>query len=235
MMFRNLVTSLTINFKIQNRNGFYYATLFMLVVSIFLLQFLDLSLKIRFLPLMITTNIISATGGFLAILVLFEKQEKSYYALLVTPMSNNIYLVSKIFILTILSLVEGLGLFFFSIDNHSNIVYVGLGITFFSIIYCLLGYSLALWYSNFNEIIFPLVGLMILVSLNLFLQLAGISNPLLVIFPGFAPFQLIYEGINLTITFGHVITYIFLSIFWIMLFYYLSKRVFNRFIVELEV
>lgn len=234
-MFKVLYSSFLVNFKIQNRNGFYIATIFMVIISIFLLSYIDPILKIRFLPFLIMVNIISSTGAFIAFLVLLEKQERSFYALLVTPVSNNQFLFSKIVSLVILALIEGVGLYIFTIADLSNIFRIVFAIIGLTILYSLCGYILALGYSNFNEIIFPFVGLMMLISANLFFQLLGYDSYLLLIFPGYGGFQLLVESISSTITVEHTILYSFHAIFWIICFYLLSQRVFNNFMYNLEV
>ena len=214
-MINSFISSIGVNIKIQFRNGFYYATLLMLLISILILQYIDLNLKIAFVPLMIIMNIISSTGFFLAILVLLERQELSYYALITSPIANNTYLFSKITAISVLALFEGLVLYIFSVQNYSDFFFVVLSIVCLAVIYCLACYSVALRYSNFNELLFPLVAIMMVLSGNLFFQIFNIDNPILIMFPSYGSFQLLSKGISATLTTIDIVIYIAQALLWI--------------------
>ena len=234
-MFSSFSSSISVNVKIQYRNGFYYATMFMLLISIIILQYLDAKVKLAFVPFAIIMNIVSTTGFFVALLVLLERQELSYYALVTSPIFNNTYLFAKIFTVTGLALVEGLGLYLFSTTNYSGFLFVFIGIICLSLIYCLACYAIAIRYSNFNEIIFPLIGLIMLLSLNLFFQLFGYENPLLIIFPSYGAFQMLSKGVSASLTNNDFAIYSLQTLFWIVAIYIFSQKMFNDFIQNLEI
>ena len=91
---KRLASSLWLDFRLQFRNGFYYAAAFVTVVAIVILrQFPNLDFK-WLLPALLLNNLLIGTFYFFGALVLLEKKEGTLEAQIVTPIRSWEYLLS---------------------------------------------------------------------------------------------------------------------------------------------
>jgi fluoroquinolone transport system permease protein len=94
--------------RVQFRNGFYFATAFVVVFSILLLRWLPAEAALLILPVVILENVLVNTFYFMSGLLLLERVEGTFVAQSVTPLRDDEYLASKLGTLSVLSLVESL-------------------------------------------------------------------------------------------------------------------------------
>ncbi len=101
-----LMSTINWEVRLQWRNGFYYAAIFIVVV--FLLAFSQISVvKMDWLlPFMLVNNMVVGTFYFLGALILLEKDEGSLEARVITPLRPAEYLTAKVATLSALTLVE---------------------------------------------------------------------------------------------------------------------------------
>jgi hypothetical protein len=116
-----------------------------------------------------------------------------------------------------------------------DFLYIILGIIILCSIYSLAGYATTLKYSNFNELIFPLIGFIMLLSGNLFFQLLEISSPFLLIFPVYGGFQLLSKPFNPSFSGIDLFIFFCQSIFWLVLIFIFMRRNFRKFLLKMEV
>jgi len=173
---------------------------------------------------------------FVGALVLFEKSENVLQALVITPMSTDDYLLSKIISLTTLSVISAaifMSLMIIFNNTSFNIFYLALGIIITSIMLILLGFILV---SRVNSINGYLLGMglgFIVLTFPPLLQLFGLfDNPVFYIWPTQASFILLDGVFNAASLETWEIVYgIGYQIFWIGLFYILAKKAFHKHIV----
>ena len=99
-----LVSTIRWDAQLQIRNGFYYASAFVAVVSILVLSQLRLSpdTLALLLPAIVLQNIFINTFYFIGGLVLLEKGDGTLEGLIVSPLRKEEYLASKVVTLTLL-------------------------------------------------------------------------------------------------------------------------------------
>ncbi|MCY4600864.1 MAG: hypothetical protein OXF27_13205, partial [Acidobacteria bacterium] len=103
---RALAATLSLDFRLQARNGFYYAVAFVLACWFVLLTLLPDIDWGYVLPAVVFGNLVMVNFYFVAGLVLLEKGEGTLEAQVVTPLADWQYIGSKTATLTALSLVE---------------------------------------------------------------------------------------------------------------------------------
>ena len=162
---RRLTATLETDVRLQFRNGFYFATLFVVVVSTLLLRWLPADISRLILPVVILQNVLMNTFYFASGLLLLERVEGTFVAQSVTPLRPGEYLASKVLTLTVLSLAESLSIAaaVFGIDTW--LVTMGLGIALSAILFSLAGVALVVRYHSVNEFLLPSVGYTFLLTL----------------------------------------------------------------------
>ena len=103
-----LGATLECDVRLQYANGFYLAVAFMLAFFAFVVMQLPAFDWARWLPVLLFSNLVTATFFFMAALIMLEKGEGTLAAQVVTPLSISEYLLSKLLTLGTLSLVESL-------------------------------------------------------------------------------------------------------------------------------
>ena len=173
---------------------------------------------------------------FVGALVLFEKSENVLQALVITPMKTDDYLLSKIISLTTLSVISAtifMALMIIFNNISFDLFFLATGIILTSVMLILFGFILV---SRVNSINGYLLGLglgFIILTFPPLLQLFGIyDSPVFYIWPTEASF-ILFDGVfnSARLETWEIAYGIFYQIFWIVLFYYLAKKAFYKYIV----
>ena len=93
--FKRLILLSTYNIKLQFRQGFYYAWLFITLFYILGLYFLPDNIKNTILPLIMLSEPSTFAMIFTGAIVLLERDEKMLENLFITPLSIRMYIYSK--------------------------------------------------------------------------------------------------------------------------------------------
>lgn len=156
---RRLWSSLRLDFRQQQRNGFYYAALF--VMGFWLLGINLTALKtidpVSFVPLLVVFNALLTAFYFVAAQMLLEKGEGTLAGLSVTPLRRWEYLVSKIMSLAAITVAEELVVVLYSFGWPHNLVLTILGMLGMSALYTLIGCWLTSRYESLNHFLMPSV------------------------------------------------------------------------------
>lgn len=230
---KRLAASLWLDFRLQFRNGFYYAAAFVTVVAIVIFrQFPNLDFK-WLLPALLLNNLLIGTFYFFGGLVLLEKKEGTLEAQIVTPIRTWEYLLSKVVTLTALAILENVVFVIFVYGFDFQPLLLVLGISLSAAIFCLFGFIAVARYDSINEYLFPSVlytAVLTLVLLNYFglweswlFYLHPLQAPLLLLKSAFSPLK------NWQVIYG--LLYSGLSVGLIFL---LSQKMFYRFIIKKE-
>lgn len=105
---RRILAALQCDIRLQWRNGFYAASLFVALSLILILRQLPVQQLTKVLPVCFLSNLFIGTFYFIAGLVLLEKKEGTLAAQVVTPLRAWEYLLSKILSLLLLASLENL-------------------------------------------------------------------------------------------------------------------------------
>lgn len=227
-----LLSTILWDIRLQFRNGFYYAALFVGLITIILLnRFNPTPDTLRqILPLFALQNITVDTFYFIAGLVLLEKGEGTLEGLVVTPLRPREYLIAKIVTLTGLAVVENIIIVLVLYGLPDNMLLFTLGLILFSILFTLLGFITVIRFDSINSFLLPSVLVTTFLSLPLLayfdlwhswlLYLHPIQGSLLLLKAGFQPVPAWQIGYGLIY-----------SLIWVWLTYTFSQHRFYQFVI----
>ncbi len=230
----NLKTMLRWEFLLQSRYKIIHISILSVILSFLSTQALPAIASEEFHVLLLFFD--SALVGimFIGALVLFEKSENTLQALVVTPMSTDDYLLSKIISLTILSVASALifmGLNFVFNGTEFNILLLILGIILTSVMLILIGFILVSRVNSINEYLLSMMMAFLGLSFPPLLHLSGIyENVLFYLWPTQASFILI-GGVFTEIETWELAYSIIYLIVLIGLLFFLAKKAFYKHII----
>jgi fluoroquinolone transport system permease protein len=143
-----LAATLQTDVRVQQRNGFYLATAFVVACSIALLRWLPNDVAGFLLPVVLLENIVINTFYFVSALLLLERGEGTLAAQSVTPLRSDEYLASKVMTLTALSLLESLLIATAVVGLDGRLLVMSLGIALAATLLCLTGVALIVHYES---------------------------------------------------------------------------------------
>jgi fluoroquinolone transport system permease protein len=228
-----LVNTFLGDIRIQFRNGFYYAVLF--VVSLWVILFWRLpGLGLgEIWPVLLFTNLVITTFYFMGGLLLLEKGEGTLAAQVVTPLRSWEYLASKILTLGLLAVFENLLLTVFIFGTGFKALYLVLGLALAGVMYTLLGFLVVARYDSINEYLLPSMLYIMLLSLPV-APYFGLKLPwlvgLLYLHPLQAPLVLIQAAFQPLQTWQILYAFIY-SALMLTLIYSLALKAFRRFVI----
>lgn len=216
---------------LQWRVGFWYAGLFVTIAWIAILSgFPGENLKALLPPFMLLSLNIT-TYYFMAGLVLFEKGEGILNGLVLTPMQEREYLLSKTATLTALAVIESIVIILVSYGFQFSLLPLISGMVSMSVIYSLIGFVVVSRYDSINQYLMPsslFVGLLQAPWLSYF---GIIKSPLLYLVPTQGPLLLMKWGFQ-PVTRWEAIYALVFSLMWGAISYYLAHKAFYRFVVR---
>jgi fluoroquinolone transport system permease protein len=231
---KRLVSTLWCDVRLQLRNGFYYATLF--VLAIYALGLTQVSLSSArdalawLLPAMLLNNLAITTFYFVAGLVLLEKAEGSLEAQIITPLRPGEYLASKVLTLTALAVLYNLAIVFLVVGFGVALLPVAAGVALGAAIYVLFGFAAVARYDSINEFLLPST-LYIAPLLLPLAYVAGWDSPLLFLHPMQGPVALMRVALGQAPAWQALYGVLYGGL-WVGLAYALCRRSYRRFVVE---
>jgi fluoroquinolone transport system permease protein len=151
------------------------------------------------LPAWIPTLMLLVVGGstmlYVAAMILFEKEQGTLKATIVSPVRTSEYLWSKIVTLTTLAVVESLvmvggGMLLMSFWHRLTLPNVPLllaGIIAIGVIYTLVGIILIVRYDKITDFLIPVSAVAVILQLPFLYFIGWVQSPLLLIIPTSAP------------------------------------------------
>ena len=225
-----LAATVLLDFRLQLRNGFYYAVAFVLACWFVLLTRLPEIDWGYVLPAFVFGNLVMVNFYFVAGLVLLEKGEGTLEAQVVTPLADWEYLASKTVTLAALSVVEQIIIVWSAHGAGFAVGPLVAGIVLATVLYTLVGFLLVARYRSINEFLFPSVlytGVLSLPMLHYFgvwdtwfLYLHPFTAPLVLLAGAFRPLP--------AWQWAYGVLY---AAAWAGLLLLASRRAFDRFIV----
>jgi fluoroquinolone transport system permease protein len=221
-----LAATIRTDTRVQFRNGFYFATAFVVVFSILLLRWLPAEAAMLILPVVILENVLVNTFYFVSGLLLLERVEGTFVAQSVTPLRDDEYLVSKLGTLTVLSLVESLLIAAAVFGIGAWLIAMAVGIALAAVLFCLAGVALVVRYDSINTFLMPSVLYTSLLSLPI-LGVFGFGSPHWYLpHPIEGPLSLMQIGVPQTA--GRIAYAIGYPLLWMVPVYLWSRRALCR-------
>jgi fluoroquinolone transport system permease protein len=166
---RALVTALRWDVTLQARNGFYWASAFLVVVVGALLLSLPASLRdpAAWVPPILVINLQITTFFFVAGLLLLERDEGTLGALAVSPITAGGYLAAKMVSLTLLGVAETAAVIGIAFGFAGSWPLVLAGALAIGVIYTGVGAAVATRYDSVNALLLPASAFVTLLLLPL--------------------------------------------------------------------
>lgn len=197
-MMARLLSTIKLDAKIQYRHKFYHVSVGLaLLLGLGIRQLTDPQLAAILLPVMILLGVGGTAFMYIAGLIVFERDQHSLDAILVSPLRLTEYLVSKVVTLTLLVLVEGAILVLVS-QGFTAVAWLPLlaGTALLGAMFALFGAILIVRFSTITDFLMPalLVALPLQAPALYFARI--LDSPILLISPTSAPTMLIWGGWN---------------------------------------
>ena len=229
---RRLTATLRADLRLQFRNGFHYATAF--VVVIWLLVFGQVertSLDLQWvLPAFVLDNLVINSFLFVGALVLLEKGESTLQAQVVTPLLIGEYLGAKVITLTLLGLLQNLAVVFVFHGLTPGLLPLVVGVVLASTLYILAGFVVVTRYDSINEYLLPAIACVALLLLPLLPYVNGWDSLLLRLHPMHAVLLILQAGFR-PVDAGNLVYALLYGVLWVVLLYRASQRAFDRYII----
>ena len=225
-----LASTIRWDIQLQFRNGFYYASAFVAIISVLIMgQFPNADWG-YILPVILFENLLINTFFFISGLVLLEKGEGTLEGLIITPLRKWEYLASKIITLTLLSILESLAVTLIIFGFGLNWFTYLLGVVILCAMFALFGFGFVARYDSINTFLFPAIVFTTLLSLPIIDYFALWETPLMLAHPFQAPMLLLKGGFQPIETWELVYGVVYGLVWTAVLFIY-SRRAFYRFVV----
>lgn len=229
---------LAVNFKhdtrIQYRQGFYAASVFVLVTLAVLISFAPKALGFV-LPAVLLTNMVIVTFVFIGGLLLLEKGQRTLESLVVTPLRPGEYLASKVVTLTILAIAENFVITFLTFSNglvtHINWGWIILGSIISGLLYTLFGFLTVIRYDSLNEYLMPMIGVTLVLQLPAMVCFGVPEYPLLYILPTYGPLILFRAAIEPGSPWQLIYAVVYPTL-WIIVLFWIGRRALPQFVAR---
>lgn len=206
---KRLILEIKNNIIVQFRNGLYYVGLGVgAITAIIISQLVGMNAMSLAMAGIMILVVGASTVLYVAAMILFEQDEGTIYATLVSPLTHGEYLAAKIISLSILASIEAMVMFYGALaimyfQGVSIILpnFLILAISLFSIciIFVLMGIILVVRYKNITDFFMPMAGLMVVLSAPI-VYFIGLSDSWLwLIFPISSPTMLMlgaFDGLQ---------------------------------------
>jgi fluoroquinolone transport system permease protein len=153
-----LVCALWWDIVLQARNGFYWATAFLVVVIAALLLNLPETARddgAAWVPALVAVNLQITTFFFVAGIMLLERDEGTLTALAVSPFSAGAYLATRTMTLTTLAAVETVAVVLIAFGTDGSWALILAGTAALGVIYTGVGAAVGSRYPSVNEMLLP--------------------------------------------------------------------------------
>ena len=226
---KRLLATIRCDLRLQWRNGFYYATAFVVLIWVAILSQVP---RVEFgwlLAPVVSGNLVLTTFYFVGGLVLLEKGEGTLEAQVVTPLRTWEYLSAKVATLGMLALIENVLLVALAWGLGFGAVPLILGIALAAAMYVLAGFVVVARYRSINEYLMPSVIYTALLTLPLFPALGRWDHWLFYLHPLYAPLVVMQASFQ-QVEFWLLVYGVLYSGLWIALAYLWSQRAFRRYL-----
>lgn len=180
---RKLAAAIKMDIRLHKRYGFYYAAAFITVVWFALLRTFLSAYLTDAIPFIIFADLGIVGFYFIAGQIIFEKTERTIYALVVTPLTVAEYLISKLFTLTFLAWIISMIVVISSYGLEFNVLSFSLGVILMSLIVLLIGVIGVMPYNSISSFLLPSQLYFLVINLPLLYYWGWWQNPLLYLIP----------------------------------------------------
>jgi fluoroquinolone transport system permease protein len=228
-----LLAALRWDVRIQFRQGFYYAALFVIALWVLLLSQLPGAASMLFLPFIIFFDLSVFGFYFMAGTLFLEKGEGVLEALVVTPLRTREYLLSKTLSLTVLALLVSIVVVLLVHGPVLNWLSLLAGVALNSWFLILAGFIVAARYDAVNEFLIPSILYVVPTQLPALWYFGIWDHWLLYLVPTMPAMLLIAGAFEPIAPWQILYSLVYLSAACLVVTYW-AERAFRRFVVRSE-
>lgn len=226
-------SALRLNLLLQLRYGFYYAAAFVVVLWAVLLVPLPRSTMAVATPLVVFAELAVIGYYFIAGMVLFEKGERTLYALVPTPLRFSEYLGSKLATLTLLALAASLAVVAAGYGTGFDVVLLILGVALISLVSLLAGFVTVLPFGSISRYLIPSQLPLTVMALPLVPFLGVWQSPVFYLLPTHGALLLLGAAFGAVGLQAWQLLYAVLyGLLWVCLLYLSARPAFDRYVVR---
>lgn len=200
----------------QMKYGFYFLYAFITVIYITVLSFVPPVAKAKVSAVIIFTDPATLGLFFMGAIILLEKSQRVLSSLAVSPIKLWEYIFAKVVSLALISTL--VGVIIGAVSGTQNMMLVTVGTFFGSILFSLIGISIATKVSNLNQFLLVTVPIMLALMLPPLAELFGYSHPAFAFHAG----NIVLRFINSSIERLPLMLLVFAI--WIMALYFIALK-----------
>lgn len=224
--------ALRLDALMQLRYGFYFAAAFLTLLWVALLRVLPAGVGEVATPFVVFTDLAAVGYVFVAGMVLFEKGEKTLFALVSTPLRFREYLASKLATLTLLASVMSLVVVVLGYGFRFDAALLVLGVVLASVISLLVGFIMVSPFDSISDYMVP-GQLPVLVLVSPLIPFFGIwEAPVFYLVPTHGALLLLGGAFGATLHPWQVAYALLYGLLWTFALAFVARRAFDRYIVR---
>jgi fluoroquinolone transport system permease protein len=229
-----LAAAVRMDFRLQRRYGFWYATAFVVLLWIGVLQLVPDSLVGPAMPYLLMADL-EFMLFFIAGAVFFEKGERTVFALLTTPLRFRHYLTAKLLTMSALAVVTCVVVALVDYGPGVELVAFLAGVMLMALLMLLAGFITAPLFPSISEWLLPSTLVLVVANAPLVGYSGLYPHPAFSLIPTDGPLQLLGAAFHQVALTGWQWVYaIGYPALWIAGLCLLAKRVFHRYVVTSE-
>ena len=228
-----LLSTIRCDVRLQFRNGFYYATVFILVFWAVFVKLLPAFNWGLVMPALMLGNLLVTTYYFVAGLVLLERAEGTLEAQVVTPLRTWEYLASKVLTLTVLAMIESIAFVLIAVGWNFEAWPLIVGGVPACVIYTLIGFAAVARYDTISEYLFPSCLYLLVLSVP-FIPFSGLADGWWFYLHPLQPPLSLMKAAFMPVPRWELIYGVALSAVWVVPCFVWSLRAFDRFVIARE-
>ncbi|CAN5159458.1 multidrug ABC transporter permease [soil metagenome] len=226
------VSAVRLSLLLQLRYGFLYAAAFVGVLYVALLLPLPDSILELAGPLVVFAELAVVGYYFIAGMVLFEKSERTLYALVSTPLRFSEYLGSRLATLTLLALALSLVAVIVVYGFSFNAAFLLAGVALVSIISLLAGFISVLPFDSITRYLIPSQIPMFVMALPLVPFLGIWQSPVFYLLPTHGALILLGAAFGEATPLWQLLYAVLYGMLWIWFLYLAARLLFYRYVVR---
>jgi fluoroquinolone transport system permease protein len=229
-----LATAVRMDFRLQRRYGFWYATAFVVALWIGVLQLVPDSLLGAAMPYVLMADL-TFMMFFIAGAVFFEKGERTMFALLTTPLRFRHYLAAKLLTMSALAVVTCAVVVLVDYGPGVDVPAFLAGVLLMALLMVLAGFITAPLFPSISEWIMPSTLVLVVANAPLVGYSGLYPHPAFSLVPTEGPLLLLGAAFDqVTLSAGQWVYAIGYPALWVAGLCLLAKRVFRRYVVTSE-
>jgi fluoroquinolone transport system permease protein len=229
-----LATAVRMDFRLQRRYGFWWATAFVVLLWVGVLQLVPDALLGPAMPYLLMADL-EFMLFFIAGAVFFEKGERTVFALLTTPLRFRHYLTAKLLTMSALALVTCMVVVLVDYGPGVDLLPFLAGVLLMALLMLLAGFVTAPLFPSISEWILPSTLVLAVASVPLVGYSGLYPHPAFTLVPTDGPLRLLGAAFGqVALTGWQWLVAVGYPALWIVGLCLLAKRVFHRHVVTSE-